>query len=119
MTLHDYIADDFERFLADWGEAMTYTLAGASTAITGVKFRENTLIEDGPDGRRRAVEARLLISRDASTGIADPSDEATVVIGSDTWHIRDIVERTDAWVLVSIVRAEVVEKTREAHRIRR
>lgn len=103
------------------GESITYTPAGGDpVALTGVVEREQSEEDPGTDGRhqRRVRAVKVLSDADDADygGVADPSERATVTIGSIEYSVDSIgTVSTAAWRL-GLVRIGSIERSRAAYR---
>lgn len=120
MTFAENLADDVTNvFLntTEFAETISYTPSGGQAAdISAQVLREDIEPDYGDDGRVRRRSARVFIS---TADVASPGEQDTLVFDSLTWAVER-VERVEGGMAELLVRrVEHVERSGEAHRIRR
>lgn len=122
MTLAQTIVDDVKDVYLvtdDFAETITYTPdGGAAKSIKAIVDR-NEDVEPNPalDGLRRVRRYEILISTNATDGIATVTDQDTVAIDGLTFIVEGRPKRVGGMQKLSLVEHSVVEKSHQEYRI--
>lgn len=123
------MASDFDTLYAqtalpnfhDWfGEAITYTVDGAVTAIASA-IVDDQQAEDQTreDGRVQIGWLAVSINRDADSaagGVADPRLDAILTIRGDRYAVDAITGQNANFTTLRVIRVESIEKSRQGYR---
>jgi hypothetical protein len=115
----DYIQPTLQEHM---GESIIYRAPDADdVTVTAVLGEIMTTELDDGHGRQITYRRQAILGVDASTaegGVANPRDDAVVVIGTDIWSVEHH-ERRGATAVLALVRDPKIDVTRPGYRARR
>lgn len=117
MTFKDLIASDVANVFMDtdeYAEPVTYTPDGGSAVTVDAVVNVGGKSEDPTVGGTESISViEVNLPRDATTGIADPSLDATITHNSLDYKVTEILGQDDDMTRLSCVRIVPVDRHKE------
>jgi len=93
--------------LTSFGQTVTYNPSVGDPVSMEAIFDEDEVREEFESkGTTAARRGKLSFLRDSDLGVVDPTINDTVTIKSETWAVGDILDMSDNWAEVELVRDE-------------